>query len=538
MDSHSSFNLDDLVRDPSFNFLFKLNCGDDPNEQNHDFLSTDLNDSPYARSSFHTNYYDVSQFSEKFCNNNKLSLLSLNIQSLPAKFEAFKELIMDLTLKNCTPDVICLQETWNVIDANLFALPGYQPLLFTNRSSSQGGGVGIYLKSGLSYNVLKDKSIFIDKLYESLFIQITTDVGKKIIIGSLYRPNSNYSNLTATEQYNQFTELLLNTLSSFDPSHEIILLGDMNIDVLKYDSSTQVSSYIDALFASGFLQTITKPTRCTSHSATLIDHAITNTIQSVYNTAILTKRISDHFPFVVFSGFASPKPKKTFITFRDFSTTNINNFKTALSGCGWDGVTEDDNPETAYNNFHDTFSDLHNTFFQPKTIRFNKNFHKQEKWMTQGLLISRQTKLLLEKQHAKNPSEQLWNKFKKYRNIYNTTIRACKKSFYAYELESNSKNLKKTWSILNEVLKKPKNKQKISSITDNGSLITDPLTIANNFNHFFTTIADEIASLINPVCNTNLDNDIASDLIPHSTLTNNNEFPYSFDMNEFPVTDT
>jgi hypothetical protein len=93
------------------------------------------------------------------------------------------------------------------------------------------------------------------------------------------------------------------------------------INVLKYDSSTQASTYIDTLFASGFLQIITKPTRCTAHSATLIDHAITNSIQSVYDSAILTKRISDHFHIVAFSNIGSVNSKKDFITFRDFPTT-------------------------------------------------------------------------------------------------------------------------------------------------------------------------------------------------------------------------
>jgi hypothetical protein len=182
MASTPSFGLDDLVRDPSFNFLQKLSMGEDVNEHSHDFLSTDITDSPYSQSNFNTNYLDTLQFSEKFRNNKRLSLMSLNIQSLPSKFESLKEFICELSNTNCSPDVICLQETWNIIDPNLFSLPGYQPLIFNNRSSSQGGGVGIYIKSDLSFKILKDKSIFIDKLYESLFVEICNKFGKKLVV--------------------------------------------------------------------------------------------------------------------------------------------------------------------------------------------------------------------------------------------------------------------------------------------------------------------------------------------------------------------
>jgi hypothetical protein len=93
--------------------------------------------------------------------------------------------------------------------------------------------------------------------------------------------------------------------------------------------------------------------------------------------------------------------------------------------------------------------------------------------------------------------------------------------------------LKKTWSLLNEVLHKSKNKQQISSVVSNGSMISDPTLIANTFNEFFTTIADEIASLINPVQN-------------HTTVTtpeseddppDENDIPNLFNMSDIPLTD-
>ena len=51
-----------------------------------------------------------------------------------------------------------------------------------------------------------------------------------------------------------------------------LIMGDMNIDLLKFETHTKTDDYLDNLFTHGFIPLITKPTRVTTHSATLIDH--------------------------------------------------------------------------------------------------------------------------------------------------------------------------------------------------------------------------------------------------------------------------
>jgi exonuclease III len=193
-------------------------------------------------------------------------LMTFNIQSIAAKFDEFKDLISSLATSGCSPEIIALQEIWSVPDPSFYTLKGYQSPLFSLRKNGQGGGVGLYVKNGLAFSTNKTCSIFIDKLYESHLINLSMPNGKKVLVGSIYRPNSNYSNLSHSEQFSQF-ELLLNTLSSIDPLSPSIILGDFNLDVLKYGSNSQVTTYIDSLFTSGFLQTVSRPTRCTGQSA-------------------------------------------------------------------------------------------------------------------------------------------------------------------------------------------------------------------------------------------------------------------------------
>ena len=44
-------------------------------------------------------------------------------------------------------------------------------------------------------------------------------------------------------------------------NHHCVILGDMNIDLLKFESHRKTSDYLDNLFSGGFLPVYCKPTR-------------------------------------------------------------------------------------------------------------------------------------------------------------------------------------------------------------------------------------------------------------------------------------
>jgi hypothetical protein len=127
--------------DPNFDFLQFFASNSNDTEPNPFFNDLDNQDSPYLSSKFSTTYMDSLSFSTKFSCSSKISFLTLNIQSLPAKYNELCELITLLSSKNCAPSAICLQEIWNVNDPNQFPLPGYQPLIYNSRTLSQGGGL-------------------------------------------------------------------------------------------------------------------------------------------------------------------------------------------------------------------------------------------------------------------------------------------------------------------------------------------------------------------------------------------------------------
>ena len=495
MNENLKFSLNNILRDNSFDYISVLN-NQDPDSNNFEF-----SDSPYDNPTISCTYIEEKKFVSSLSSPNDLTIISVNIQSLSAKFSELSQFINNLNSHNAAPDVICLQELWNFPSDASFKLNGYHPLVYTLRHNNvQGGGVGIYIKTKFSFNLMPEYSIFMDRIFESIVVEIRVNPKSKIYVASMYRPGTNHPTLSPADQFQQFTELFANFCSTLVSIGNIYLLGDINLDLLKYSKCSQVTTYVDLLFSLGLLQIITKPTRCTQKSATLIDHIITNVINSDLNSAILISYLSDHFPIAHTIKSISPVQTPKFIETRNFSKNNLTKFNIALLQYDWNNVLQSKDTQISYNNFSDSFFALYDLYFPLKKIRFNKKFHKIEKWMSLGLLTSRREKNRLSKLCFTHPNVLNLTTYKKYRNLFNILVRAAKKLFYDKLFQKFQSNLSKTWQLINEIInKKPKkNVQSFSHLLINNLKVEDPFDIANEFNEFFTSIAQKISDEVIP----------------------------------------
>ena len=114
----------------------------------------------------------------------------------------------------------------------------------------------------------------------------------------------------------------------------------MNIDFLKVGTHSKAEDYLDMLYSSNLLPVVTKPTRITSHTATLIDHIHTKASTDQIISSIVTTNISDHLPTLWFSRrqTAGLKPKRFFRDYSNFdSETHLNDIKSA----DWSSILND-----------------------------------------------------------------------------------------------------------------------------------------------------------------------------------------------------
>ncbi len=198
-------------------------------------------------------------------------------------------------------------------------------------------------------------------------------------------------------------------------------------------------------------------------------------------------------------------------TYREINQANIDRFRTQLRNLSWNNVYSTLDVNEGVEKFWDDFKTLFDLNFPIKTVRINKNHHKVNNFMTNGLLISRTTKIKLHKIALANPDPRNISAYKTFRNLYNTVLRCSKKLYFENNLNTHAKKPKKTWELLKEAIKTNNTNPKINSITVNGQNITNKTVMANEFNNFFTTAGMRISETVNPTYSTSLNPD---DFIP------------------------
>ena len=121
-------------------------------------------------------------------------------------------------------------------------------------------------------------------------------------------------------------------------------MGDLNLDLLKQDKYHDISALIDIIYSNGFVPVITKPTRITEHSQTLIDHIYTNTDLTTPNykrkQGILKTDISDHYPvlYLMLKPNSSKNDNENYYIARKINPTNIAQFCAAIEEIDWQFV--------------------------------------------------------------------------------------------------------------------------------------------------------------------------------------------------------
>ena len=195
----------------------------------------------------------------------------------------FDELECSLKSLNYQFDCIGLTETWlkqmESRPTDVYNMTGYT-LLSKPRTNKRGGEVGMFVSSDLHFKLRDDLHMNSASCgFESLFIEDNIQ-NNAIIVGTIYKPPD-----TNTVDFNEHVNDLLRTISQ--ERKKCIIMEDFNIDLLTTDTNHQTADFITNMFTHMFCPTISKPTRITNYSATLIDNIITNIHEYPIQSGIL-----------------------------------------------------------------------------------------------------------------------------------------------------------------------------------------------------------------------------------------------------------
>ena len=274
-------------------------------------------------------------------------------------------------------------------------------------------------------------------------------------------------------------------------------MGDFNIDLMKNNVHKQTKDFIDMMFTNALIPLINKPTRITSHSATLIDNIFSNKFNNDKKViqGNLTTDISDHFAqFHIMGSTLKQDTNTEYMLIRIKNQTNLEKYSNAVNDFDWSKIQEYSDCNQAYNFFADSLKKIFNQSFPVQKVK--KRYRNRLPWLTDGLRKSIKHKNRLYKIYIKIQTSHNKKVYNIYNNKLKSLLRTTEKNHYQDCLLKCKNNLKKTWTIIKDVLSKSKSSKTNDTFKYNDQTTSDKDVIANKFNEYFVNIGCNLAAAI------------------------------------------
>ena len=317
-----------------------------------------------------------------------ISIINVNIRSIKANLKNFTDL---LSISNTEFDVITLTETWMDDDSCLedYNITGYHPPVVQNRIDRSGGGVLLFFKEYFnSYNICHKLSY--NDIHNNILTVKALKNKKSYCISVCYRAPSS-ENTTFLTNFEKVVSDIKNKNS--------IITGDFNYNLFNIQHHADTSNYYNMMTSNSFRTLITKPTRMTDNTSTLIDHIWTNDMSNnKIESKIVITDITDHFPIFCIKYSENKTHGYSMINYRPLTDNNIAKFKDKIQNLEstLSSYTTNSNhgAEERAANYFDHLGNIYNQCFPIKTKKIhNKTLSKP--WINQELqrLIKKKNRL-------------------------------------------------------------------------------------------------------------------------------------------------
>ena len=164
----------------------------------------------------------------------------------------------------------------------------------------------------------------------------------------------------------------------------------------------------------------------------------------------------------------------------------------------WSKVRQCRNVNEAYINFFNIIDSLYDECFPVANIRLKQKKHFTP-WITRGIKKSFKRKQKLYEKFLKHITILNKEKYKAWKNLFESIKRKSKKSYFSKKILQYKNNMKKTWSVMKEIMGKMHrhNKSKLTrKLFVDKKYITLETEIAKKSNEFFTEIGPYLARKI------------------------------------------
>ena len=132
----------------------------------------------------------------------------------------------------------------------------------------------------------------------------------------------------------------------------------------------QQVNFFYLMTSNSFLPLISRPTRITATSATLIENILTNCMENCGDSSqgLLVTDVTDHYPIFHINPQITTEESEVYLFKRSYSIKNKNAFLDTIRGIGWNEIYNNSGTQKCFDLFHGKLLTLLNKFF-PKVRR-------------------------------------------------------------------------------------------------------------------------------------------------------------------------
>ena len=407
------------------------------------------------------NNSNVIPFKRNYINIECIKIEHINAQSL---LDYYKEIKLMINERNI--DILCVSETWLLpsLDDKFVVVPHFN---IFRCDVGRGAGVCIYVNK--DFNVTKI-SINHDKVtdVEDLWLTVQYQKQPSIIIGCIYRHPKALSS-----SFDYILEIFRNISLRNKP---IFICGDFNDDL--FSAKNKIGKIIRNAKLN---QIITKPTRITENSRTLLDLFITNKPDMVNYSDVVPGLVADHEQITVKINIRKPKRQPVIKTFRCLKNYNQDKFCTLL-------LNETNNLNSILNtdNVNTQVETVTNLFIKcldccaPTVTREMKR--PPAPWITNDIKATIKDRNELQKRLKENIYDAtLRSTYKEKKNLVKSLLKTAKRQYYQGKFQDSRGDTAATWKLIKDII--PNNNNKSNSL--------DSINLkekAEEFNEYFANV--------------------------------------------------
>lgn len=394
------------------------------------------------------------------------SIVTQNIRSIYKNSDDFD---INIGLMERSIDIFILTECHLNPNKPIPIKTGYSIFNSTNKIT-KNDGIIVYAK-----NNIKSKCCEL-KIKDATCLEFTLS---DIIILCIYRsPSNNPTN---------FINALDAQLSTYKSNSNIMIIGDININIIENGTDTIGDTYLNMLS----LHNMTPAHRFDTRINSCIDHIITNINPKTHSAfvAVLETSITDHATLLM-NIYKAGKCNKLNTYKKNYATkTDYNKALNTLEELNLDEVLNIVNPDTVAETIISKITYALDTNTRTFKIPSNKRITKP--WITPGILRCIRTRNSLQKKFRLNPNNEITKiTFYRYRNYCNNLIKRLKIDYEKALLYNNQNDNKQLWKSIKTITNTNKIKTGNSELK---SLRLNPLESAKLVNKTFVNTGKILA---------------------------------------------